>query len=469
MTPSTSKTRINSLAVTTINFNKELSNMRRFLISTFLLLCAFGVSLGQVQGNYHEVKYAPSATEGELQMGVTYTLWVPEGVKTIRGIIVHQHGCGTGACKGGETSAYDLHWQALAKKWDCALMGPSYHQAEKQNCRLWCDPRNGSEKTFLKAIQDFAVKSKHPELETVPWCLWGHSGGGFWASLMTTLHPDRVVAVWYRSGTAYLTWQKGDIEKPKLTEAVYQIPMMCNPGVKEKDHKQFAGAWNGGLEMFKAWRAKGAPIGFAPDPRTGHECGDSRYLAILFFDACLSQRLPDKDAKDQKLKPANMKSAWLAEPLSDKAVALADFKGNVNEAVWLPNEAFAKVWIEYVKTGAVNDTTVPPAPATVSIAVKPDKSVTITWQAEADFESGIKTFIIQRDGKDIGQVPEKPIGKFGRALFQSMSYHDTPERPLPEMIFVDKNADKGEAHEYRVITVNSVDLKSNPTIAKPKK
>jgi hypothetical protein len=83
-------------------------------------------------GNYLEVSYPPSTQPGELQLGVTYTLWIPDGVTTFRGIIVHQHGCGSGACKGGETAAYDLHWQALAKKWECALLGPSYHQDDKQ-------------------------------------------------------------------------------------------------------------------------------------------------------------------------------------------------------------------------------------------------------------------------------------------------------------------------------------------------
>jgi hypothetical protein len=38
-------------------------------------------------------------------------------------VIVHQHGAGGQASKGGETAAYDLHWQALAKKWDGALLG----------------------------------------------------------------------------------------------------------------------------------------------------------------------------------------------------------------------------------------------------------------------------------------------------------------------------------------------------------
>jgi len=124
-----------------------------------------------VGGETHEITYEASTQPGELQLGVTYTLWVPDGVAKLRGIIVHQHGCGTGACKGGATAAYDLHWQALARKWDCALLGPSYQQDDKQDCKLWCDPRNGSQKTFLQAIAEFAVKSKHPELESAPWCL----------------------------------------------------------------------------------------------------------------------------------------------------------------------------------------------------------------------------------------------------------------------------------------------------------
>lgn len=409
---------------------------------------------------YLEVTYPPSKEAGELQLGVTYTLWLPDGVTKFRGIIVHQHGCGTGACKGGATAAYDLHWQALAKKWDCALLGPSYQQDDKQNCRLWCDPRNGSRKTFLTALGEFARKAKHPELEQVPWCLWGHSGGAFWASLMQTLDPDRIVAIWFRSGTAYAVWEKGEIDKPKLSEAALRIPMMCNPGLKEKGDKRFAGAWNGSLDMFKAYREKGAPIGFAPDPRTGHECGDSRYLAIPFFDVCLAQRLPDKDAGAQKLKPVDEKAGWRADLLGDKALPAPSFEGKANESVWLPDERVAKAWAEYVKVGSVTDTTPPPAPTNVKATAKDDGSVELTWDAEADLESGLQGFIIQRDGKDLVRVPEKPVGRFGRALFQAMSYHDTPEKPLPQMRYTDKATKPGLKAEYRVIAVNSVGLKS---------
>lgn len=56
---------------------------------------------------YSRLRCEASTNAGELKLGVTYTLWVPSGAKTLRGIIVHQHGCGEGACKGGATAPYD--------------------------------------------------------------------------------------------------------------------------------------------------------------------------------------------------------------------------------------------------------------------------------------------------------------------------------------------------------------------------
>ena len=360
-------------------------------------------------GRYYEIAYPPSDRPGGLQVGVIYTFWIPDGTAKLRELIVHQHGAGVPACQGGATAAYDLHWQALAKKWDCVLLGPSYQQSADQNARLWSDPRNGSAATFLKAISDVAAKSRHPELEKAPWCLWGHSAGGSWSSLMQMMYPEQIVACWFRSGTAYGTWEKRGIPKPEIPDAFYSTPMMCNPGVKEKGHAQFNGAWTGTLAMFEACGAKGAPIGFAPDPRTAHECGDSRYLAIRFFDACLAMRLPDPATNGQKLRPVDMKQAWLATPWSDEAQPAASYSGKAEAAIWLPNETVAKAWAEYVKTGAAGDTTPPPAPINVKATPQPDGTIEITWDAEADLESGMRCFIIRRDGKDIAQLPGKLV------------------------------------------------------------
>ena len=87
----------------------------------------------------------------------------------------------------------------------------------------------------------------------------------------------------------------------------------------------------------------------------------------------------------------------------------------------------------------------------------------ITWDAEADFESGIQQFIVIRDGQELAKLPEKPVGKFGRPLFQSMTYHDTPSQPMPEMRYLDASAKPGETHTYSIITVNGVALRSEPS------
>src|SRR5271170_7309481 len=308
-------------------------------------VCWFGcVGTMHGAGQYVKVDYPASTVAGELKIPVTYTLWLPDGVKTIRGIIVHQHGAGTTASREGATAAYDLHWQALAEKWDCALLGPSYHVLNEKidlspgGSELWFDPRKGSEKSFLNALKEFAAKSGHPELETVPWVLWGHSGGGIWANVMAALHPERIVALWLRSGSAAMFRTKPEFPPLEIPAAIYGIPTLCNPGVKEKKNLP----WIGTLATFREYRSKGAPIGFAPDPRTGHECGDSRYLAIPFLDACMALRLSDKDSPDQTLKPVDMSKAWLAPLLGDTAQPASDFKGNPAEAVWLPNEAVAR-------------------------------------------------------------------------------------------------------------------------------
>jgi hypothetical protein len=442
--------------------------MRSYLIIlSFCAILLFGCSENKKDaGKYLKVEYPASAVSGELQVAVTYTIWIPEGVKTIRGVIVHQHGAGIPASKSGATAAYDLHWQALAKKWDCALLGPSYHvlnnatDASPGGSELWFDPRRGSEKTFLKALDDFAVISGHAELKSVPWCLWGHSGGGIWSDIMTTLYPERVAAVWLRSGSAAMFRSRSEFPQPQITEAVYKIPIMCNPGIQEKDK----GPWTGTLATFREYRSKGAPIGFAPDPLTGHWVGDSRYLAIPFLDACLAMRLPDRNSKDQTLKPIDWNISWLAPEFGDTVMTASSFKGNLGESVWLPNETVAKIWLEYVRTGEVSDITPPPAPFNVRVTDKGNKVREIRWNAEADFESGIGCFVILRDGKQLARVPDKPLKRFKvRPLFQSgwiNSYNDSPVDPVPEMTYRDSLVGSGEKHKYTIIAVNSVGLAS---------
>jgi hypothetical protein len=415
-----------------------------------------------VEQPYYRVRYESSEKVGELAIPVSYTLWVPPGLKTLRAVVVHQHGCGEGSCKSGQTGAFDLHWQALAKKHDCALMSPTYEQPESGNCQLWCDPRNGSDAAFQKSLTELGALSGHPELATVPWALWGHSGGGHWAGGMFLLHPERTIAAWLRSGVPPLKAAEGKPTPYAVSPANCQVPVMCNLGTQEgvtvKDG-QFAGVWSGVEVFFRELRSNGGLVGVAVDPLSSHDCGNQRYLAIPWLDACLSARLPAMNGQPLKSIPKDV--AWIAplylgEDAVTAPVSAAQFTGTLETSVWLPNAQIAQAWTQYVKDTAVKDTTPPPAPTNLNASGN-----ALTWEADADLESGLASFIVERDGQFLANLPEKGKNPFGRPIFQNLQYSDTPTQPLVKMQFTDLSAEAGKTYRYRVIAVNTVGLKSN--------
>ena len=322
---------------------------------------------------------------------------------------------------------------------------------------MWCDPRNGSDGAFRKALADLGKRSGHPELATVPWALWGHSGGGHWVGGMVMLHPERVAAAWLRSGVPlFVPNPERQLIKPHtLPKAALGVPMMCNPGTKEgvtvKDGR-FSKVWPANEKFIKTIRRRGGLLGLAVDPLAAHECGNQRYMAIPWLDACLTMRLPAKTG--QPLKPMPVHDAWLAPLLGQQAVPAGKFTGDETEAVWLPNAAIAHTWMHYVRDTEIPDPSPPPAPTNLKV-----DGHTLTWQVEADLESGLAHFIILRDGKPIGTVPETPKNRFGRPIFQGLQYSDTPAAPLVQMKFTDRTAGNAK-HTYRVVAVNTVGLKS---------
>jgi len=409
---------------------------------------------------YHRIRYEAATQPDELIFPVSYTIWIPPGVQQIRGLVVHQHGCGEGSCSSGLTGAYDLHWQALARRHDCALIAAAYEQPQQADCQMWCDPRNGSAQTFQRALNEFAQGTGHPELATAPWALWGHSGGGHWAGGMTLLFPERTIATWLRSGVPLFEAnpKRPQIKPHTLVDAALGVPMMCNPGTKEGvtvKEGRFASVWPANQAFFAAVRGKGGLLGVAVDPLTSHECGNQRYLAIPWLDACLTARLPA--TAGEPLQPMPTDKAWLAEVAGHKAWPAADATTEREQLAWLPNERIATAWTHYVRDTAIPDDTPPPSPTDLRI-----EGNQLRWSCQADPESGLAFFKIEQDGKSIAQVPEQPQNRYGRPLFQNLLYSDTPTQPLATMSFTLPETASGST--YSVIAVNTVGSTSSPTV-----
>ncbi|MEQ8790700.1 MAG: hypothetical protein RIC55_30665 [Pirellulaceae bacterium] len=393
-----------------------------------------------------------------------YRLWIPEGLTQVRAIIFRQHGCGEGARKFGLEHAHDIQWQAFARKWDCALMG-SQLWAPEEDCSTWTIPADGSDHAFHAALEQFAEKSGHAEIATAPWLLWGHSGGAMWVTNMTYRHPERIVATFPRSGglaPAGREFKRNQPAKPDSNPKAFDVPVMfCYGETENVEGTRFYAGVQGTHAVYDVGREHGAPWAVAEHPGSNHENGNSRLLAIRFFDAALGQRLPKKAGEE--LAAVDASRGWLGDPGTKSIQPASKVPAAQRENfVWLLDETLARAWKEFSETGHITDRTPPPAPTNVVVGQE-GSAVVVTFDAAADPESGIQQFNIYRDGKPIGRVAGEKLARWNEtAAFHAWNYSDQPipESGHPAMHFEDKSDGAAATAKYTVSTVNRSGLES---------
>ena len=167
--------------------------------------------------------------------------------------------------------------------------------------------------------------------------------------VMATLHPNRVVALYLRSGTASSLQGRASFRQPTLPNypySIYGIPIFIS--AEKPENGKDTGAWSGPVATFHDYRSHGAPICFTTCALAGPSFEDSSRLAVPFFDACFAMRMPDKGSSDQSLGFVDLSDAWLAPFAGTRAVPIADYKDDPHAAVWLPTPAAAKAWMDCV-------------------------------------------------------------------------------------------------------------------------
>jgi pimeloyl-ACP methyl ester carboxylesterase len=271
-----------------------------------------------------ELNGSPATFESEISPRANFTIANFRlrllGSDPVKGILVLTPGL-----NGDGRSAVDSsRWQAIAREFDLALVGSymqggGYHQAE-----------NGTGEALLDALKDFAKQSGHPELNTVPLILWGHSAGGQFNFNFVSWKPQRVAAFIVNKGGYYSGQPNGQSRK---------VPGLFFLGTKDSELRI-----NTITDIYEKGRKLGALWALAPEQNVGHEEGSSQEIATLFFQAVLPKRLGSLG----KMNDLDERTGWLASPEKKVIEPAATSKFTKSEAGWLPDETTAKAWLTAV-------------------------------------------------------------------------------------------------------------------------
>jgi len=392
----------------------------------------------------------------------TYHCWVPDSVGTVRCIIVHQHGCTREG--DGPQMTNDVQWLTLAKKWHAAFIAPSLITGApgsgSSTCNNWDDMNNGSGNTYLAALDSLALRSNHPEIRTVPWALWGHSGGAFWVTAMTAKYPARIAATIAQSGSSSMSTVAAALKVPVLHHN--GNPDLLNNSAEYDNGRNKGALWAYAINPKVTWVSN---PNAQPPSMMGHAPRDLRMIAIPWLDACLTSRLPDQ-AGASALKDMDTTNAWLGDTITKVIAPAAGYTGNKLRTGWFPNQYLAGLWKQYQAEGTILDSTPPPAPVNLT-GTYSNRQIKLNWDCDADLESGIKTFIIYRNDKAFDTLKYTTVTLFTLEKgFQRWQDGDQPDpSPAPAMTYTDNSVTDTGTYRYQISSVNWSSLAGPKSVA----
>jgi pimeloyl-ACP methyl ester carboxylesterase len=343
-----------------------------------------------------------------------YGVYIPTRTELLRGVLILQHGCGME--QFGITRPYDIQYQAFARKWKLAVIETALYG----NCSVWRNPDSGTANALFKVLNDAGKNTGHPELSTIPWLLWGHSAGGYWTLAMLKAYPERIMAAVCYSAAWDPQWD--------YPEAIAKIPiLMRHAGANDGDSSALC--WKTAVHTFHKLRSMDAPISIAYNAGQNHNFSYIRYMAIPFFESVMKQRMPEENTTD--MRDIDRTQTWLGDTLSLNIYKESNYKGSKQDLCLFTDEITAKNWKEFVSTGTIVDKTPPPAPFNVKVKWNKNNNVLeVTWEANADIESGTLRFDIFRNDSLVGRLPD--TGAFQK--FDTNGDNTLPVN-VPEMKF----------------------------------
>ena len=255
-----------------------------------------------------------------------FRLWLPTGVEALQAIAVLV----PGSNGDGRGQVDDPVWQNFAVRHKLALVGVRLTDTPHDQGLIeeYVNVSQGSGQAFLDAMTAFAARSRHPELATAPFLLWGMSAGGEFNYEFVCWKPERVVAFVVNKGNIYYT-----ALAPKAARSV--------PGILFTGGKDLEFRTSTITGLFAINRRGGALWALAEEPSAAHVVGRSRDVALVLFEDALALRVGDGAAA---LKPMSEKSGFLGDIKAKTFQALGEDKVPNYPTAWLPTARVAERW-----------------------------------------------------------------------------------------------------------------------------
>lgn len=286
----------------------------------------------------------------ELFQLTDFSLYVPESVAQIRGVLVALGGPDTRGFAAGssfgapvpqaEAALQTLGQQlrAMAASKGLAIIGTS--KAAMSNDVV-------SDNNILQAIQQLSSMSGRDDLKGAPFLIYSISGGGPEAAGFAVRNAPRVAAVLMKT--------------PVSVESIASPPPPIQDGfgpgaigiptyiiLEELD--VFVNNTNV-KATYQSNRAAGAPWALATELGGTHFTLSpaQRDLIVNWMSTILSMRLGS--APTDALKEINESSGWLGNPSTGEVMAYGTFNGNPRTLSWFPSQSTAEEWRAFVLTG----------------------------------------------------------------------------------------------------------------------
>ena len=271
---------------------------------------------------------------------VRFDLWLPDGVKTVKGIVaISGHG-------SGEPLFRRADLRSLATELSLGLFKFTGNPMQRG---FW------PQTLLFDHLRTFGEASGHPELEHAPLFLYGHSNGTGFSAVFPSYEPERVWGwISMRPGITFQVYQPGAAQVPGLVIFGEDDHFLARPSVAEN------------LAVVPALREKhGALWNFAVEPKTGHGPGEKTWpLVFSFLRHTFTARVPaDADPRTGavSLKTPAVESGHLGQNWdSDKGgyqdlkiAPFVDFPADKATASWLINAAYAADWQAFQRDGEI--------------------------------------------------------------------------------------------------------------------